>query len=106
MYCVIGDLLYTSRSLTTAEFQWDEDNLRHTAPHKVTPELVGEIADNQPKLIVHSGQGRSGSHKMIGPDNQGEFWTIIVLELPNDAWRPITGWESTRSEIRIYYGLQ
>ena len=63
MYCVIGDLLYTSRSLTTAEFQWDEDNLRHTAPHKVTPELVGEIADNQPKLIVHSGQGRSGSHK-------------------------------------------
>jgi hypothetical protein len=33
---------------------------------------------------------------------KGRFWTVILLELGSDLWRPITGWPSTGSEIRLY----
>jgi hypothetical protein len=85
-------------------FDWDQHNIDHLAQHGIDPNLVAQIYDNDPKLVAHSGGGRSGSHKMIGPDKDGTFWTIIVLELRDDRWRPITGWESTRTEVRIYYG--
>jgi hypothetical protein len=50
-------------------------------------------------------RGKSGSHKMIGQDEQGRFWTIII-DRPNapspGRWRPITGWLSTESELSAY----
>jgi hypothetical protein len=38
-----------------------------------------------------------------GDAPKGEFWTVILLELGNDLWRPITGWPSTGSEIRLFW---
>ena len=86
-------------------FDWDQYNIEHLAEHGLDPLLVAQVYDSEPKLVAHSADGRSGSHKIIGPDRQGTFWTIIVLELPDDRWRPITGWESTKTEIRIYFGV-
>jgi hypothetical protein len=39
---------------------------------------------------------------MIAPDNEGRFWTVILLQSGPDKFRPITGWPSTASEIRLY----
>jgi len=37
-----------------------------------------------------------------GDAPEGEFWTVILLQLGNNLWRPITGWPSTASETRLY----
>jgi hypothetical protein len=84
------------------EFQWDEWNLGHAARHGVTPELVLAVANGEPVVFENEGDGRSGSHVMIGSDEAGRFWTVIVLELTSEIWRPITGWPSTPSEIRLH----
>jgi hypothetical protein len=41
---------------------------------------------------------------MIGPDEDGRFWTIVLLYRDADLWRPITGWPSTNTEKRLYDG--
>jgi len=85
------------------EFEWDERNERHAAAHGVTPSLVIEVADTQPRFFPNSpGAGRSGSHLMIGPDARGRFWTVVLLDVSYERWRPITGWPSTNTEIRLY----
>jgi hypothetical protein len=69
----------------------------------VSPQLVREVADGQPQLFANRPSvNRSGSNLMVGADANGRFWTIVVLELGDDVWRPITGWPSTNSEIRLY----
>ena len=88
------------------DFQWDEDNLRHVlveSPRGVTPRLLSEIADGAPKLFQNSPlAGRTGSHLMVGPDAKERFWTIVLLYMHDDIWRPLTGWPSTQLQIRLY----
>ena len=78
------------------------------SPHGLTPRIVQLVAGSGPVLVPNKpGVGRSGSHVMIGVAAEGEapegaFWTVILLELSNNRWRPITGWPSTGSEIRLY----
>jgi uncharacterized DUF497 family protein len=90
------------------QFEWDEWNLRHILidrPHGVTPALVLQVSNESFRLFANSmNEQRSGSHLMIGPDADGRFWTIVLLELTNERYRPITGWPSTSSEIRRYEG--
>ena len=86
------------------EFQWNEVNLGHCALHGVTPLVVNAVASNEPKLFPDTAEGHSGSDFMIGPDDAGRFWTIVLLALSDDVWRPITGWPSTNTEIRRYNG--
>jgi len=87
-------------------FDWDADNLRHVlieSSHGVTPDLVEEIADGAPRFVVNlTAVGRIGSHKMIGPNARGRFWTIVLIQINEERWRPIMGWPSTGSEMRIY----
>jgi hypothetical protein len=39
-----------------------------------------------------------------GDPPQGDLWSVILLELGDDMWRPITGWPSTGSEMRLFTG--
>ena len=84
------------------EFQWDERNLEHAAHHEVDPPLVRDIADGSPRLFENAAEGRSGDYLMIGPDANGRLWTIVMLKLGENWFRPITGWPSTGREIRAY----
>lgn len=93
------------------EFEWDERNLRHIldeSPHGLTPRIVHLIASFGPRLFPNKpGEGRSGSHMMIGiaadgDPPEGRLWTVILLEKGGDLWRPITGWPSTGSEMRMF----
>ena len=97
------------------EFEWDEHNLRHIlddSPHGLTPRIVYLIASSGPQLFPNKpGAGRSGSHMMIGTAAEGDspegnFWTVILLKKGDDLWRPITGWPSTGSEIRLFMGRE
>ena len=82
------------------EFRWNEFNLDHCLRHGVTPEVVTAVASNDPKLFPDTDPAHAGSDFMIGPDDGGRFWTVVLLSLGDDGWRPITGWPSTNTEIR------
>ena len=88
------------------QLAWDKHNetyIREKAPRGLTADVIEQVSRNDPKLMPDYRPGRSASHHMIGPDDQGRFWTVAVLETEVDwLWRPITGWPSTNSEIRRY----
>ena len=85
-----------------ADFQWDQHNIDHAERHGITPRLLSRVASGEPLLFAEKRTGRSGSHLLIGPDEAGRFWTVVLARLGANRWRPITGWPSTNSEIRLY----
>lgn len=92
--------------LELVDFEWDSGNLRHIlsdSPHGLTPALCHQIRDGMPRIFeARKGPGRSASHMIIGPDDDQRFWTIIVVYKEHGMWRPITGWPSTGSELKLY----
>jgi len=89
------------------EFELDAGNLKHFRedhPERgITRELLNEVVglrsrlqDNEPNA------SRSATHKVVGPDANGRFWTFPAVLVVGNKWRPITGWPSTRVEIELY----
>ena len=101
-------LSYTKRVMNDEilGLEWDDDNLRHIlveSPHGLTRLLVETVKDTAPLLFINEPrEGRSGTHVMIGPDADGRFWTVILLDRGLGIWRAITGWPSTKSEMSLY----
>ena len=94
-----------TKSMEEIEFEWDSANLFHVlveAPKGITPALLEVIKGNEPKFFEESRPGRSGTHRMIAPDDDGRFWTVILLRKTDYLWRPITGWPSTNRQIQAY----
>jgi hypothetical protein len=67
----------------------------------VTPGIVAEVASLEPEFFLDE-EGQTGSHMMIGPDGTGRLYTVILLDLGEDRWLPITGWRSDPPEIEMY----
>jgi hypothetical protein len=88
-------------------FDFDGANREHLARHEIEDNLIWEVFLGEPRFFVNPPrEGRSGSHLMIGPSATGRWWTIVIVNV-DDAratWRPITGWPSTRREIRLWQG--
>ena len=86
-------------------FELDEVNLKHFVedhPERlISPEKLYEIAAHDPKVLDNvPKEGRTGSHLLIAPDDAGRYWRLAAIHVYKDVWRPITGWPSTRAEIR------
>lgn len=126
-------LLFEADSIRVWELEFDDRNLQHfedawdggdpTCSHLAEPRLggtclrcaarhrgidevvVGEVLAREPAFIPNK-PGRSGSHRMVGPDSRGKIWTIIIVEVDEDLhrWRPITGWPATPREERSWRG--
>ena len=89
-------------ALVVEEFEWDERNERHLAERgRLDPLSVEDVRGQAPKFYPNK-EGMSGSHMMIGPDSNGEHWTVIILDKGLGRWRPITGWKSDKREIELY----
>lgn len=83
------------------EFEWDVENEAHSFRHGLTPATVGQVAGGQPEFFINE-KGQTGTHIMLGPAEDGTLWTIILLDVGDDRWRPITGWPSAPAEIEKY----
>lgn len=92
-------------------WQWDEGNLSHLATEgRPSRPTVLQVAQERPRFRENtSGQQRSATHQMIGPDGGGAFWTVCIVQVPTsaevDIWRAITGWRSDEEEV-VWYGRQ
>ena len=85
----------------------DARNLKHFLvdhPERGIDEpLLRAVSGNRPRVQQNDpNDTRSATHKVVGPDLDGRFWTFPAVRLSDDRWRPITGWPSTRAEIGKY----
>jgi hypothetical protein len=96
------------RELFIAEWQWDDNNLRHLAERH--PELarrprriVRQVWQTEPRYRQNKA-GRAATHQMIGPDYGGSMWTFCLMEVFTDPglWRVVTGWAAEQPEIQWY----
>jgi hypothetical protein len=90
--------------ITVLGFEFDGANLEHLAIKEIDDALIAEILVGRPRVFQRERRGRSGSHRMIGPDAAGRLWTVVISEVDKDLglWRPITGWPSTGKEARAW----
>jgi len=84
------------------EFEWDEGNTPHATRHGLTPYITAEVGLLAPQFFINE-EGLTGTHIMIGPHEDGRFWTIVLIDLGDDRWRPIAGWRSDSEEMRMYW---
>jgi len=84
------------------ELEFDEHNISHLAQHGVSREAVEEVQRNAPRYFRNL-PDRSGSHVMIGPDENSKF-LLVVLRPPATTrrWRPVTAWPLGRRGPRLY----
>ena len=84
-------------------FEWDEEeNEAELWIHRIRSWEVEQVFLSRP-VWVRNRKGRSGDFKMVGRTNGGRRLTITVqVKAMKRQLRPITGWESTRSELSKY----
>jgi hypothetical protein len=89
-------------NIDAEELEFDENNVSHLARHGVSREAVEQVHRNTPRYFRNLPE-HSGSHVMIGPDENGRFY-FVVLRPTSTArrWRPITGWPLGRRGPRLY----
>jgi hypothetical protein len=89
--------------LEVGELEWDDENEEHLS-RRVPPERVDEVSWG-PYRLLRNKRRRRGTIKMVGPDEGGAFWTVVLEKTDRPGrWRPVTGWPSTKGELTLYHG--
>jgi uncharacterized DUF497 family protein len=82
--------------------EWNDGNERELVRHGISLADVLQIFANHP-VWTRNKNNRAGQYKMVGQTNGGRRLTIVILMAgDSDRARPITGWDSTRGELRRY----
>jgi len=82
-------------------FDWDEENIAHIARHGVTVREVEEVFLGNPVIelaYIVDGEER---FRAQGITNWGRYLTVAYADR-NEKVRPITAWDMTRKDRRIY----
>ena len=87
----------------TARFiEWDEHNEEKLAHHGISTVEVEQLWSNRP-VVLPNKRGRSGDYKLVGRTDGGRSLTVIIKHYPSrQAIRPITGWDSPKSDVTRY----
>jgi hypothetical protein len=84
-----------------AELEFDDYNEEELARHRISPIEVMQLLDNR-YTVRRNRKERSGTRQLIGETDGGRILTVILAETHVEGrWRPITGWDSSKSERRL-----
>ena len=83
---------------------FDDANIEHMSAHELTPDIVLEVLWDAP-VFVENAPGRTAAVLMTGRALSSTLWTIALVLVDDNAWiwRPITGWNSTKSERQTWF---
>ncbi len=85
------------------EFQWDDENLVHSAAHGFGPSSARQVKDDLPRAFPNNPKRRAPFY-MVGKANNGALWTIAIEPtFYPKLWRPITGYPTTARQQEQYY---
>lgn len=65
-----------------AAFEWDQGNESELARHRIFPEEVEQVFDNDPAWASNK-RNRPGNRLMVGRTNSGRVLTIVVRMVPS-----------------------
>lgn len=83
-------------------FDWDADNLRHIARHRVTPEEVEQALWNDPvDAGIQYDEGDGIRLFQVGGTATGRILGIITT-LRDERIRPITAWDADKRDKLVY----
>lgn len=83
------------------EFQWDGDNIAHTARHRVYPDEVEDVAFDDDPWIK---KGRSGTRYMLGHTVGGRYIFAVYVLKGKGIARVITAMDMDDKTKRLYKG--
>ena len=84
------------------DLAFDDENEEKLGRRGISPEDLLD-ALSQPHVLIRNKRRSRGLYKMIGKDSAGRILTIILEPTTTKStWRPVTGWRSSRGEVRQF----
>jgi uncharacterized DUF497 family protein len=78
--------------------EFDDENTRHVARHRVTPEEIEQITGND-YVTARNRHDPENRIRMIGHTNGGRVLTVVLEATRDDGvWRPVSAWDSKPEE--------
>ena len=82
---------------------WYESTMRHITRHGGSMRRCREVKEGAPKFFDQERSiERRGTHQVIGPENGGRLWTVIIEYRGDGEAAPLSMWSSRPSQIRKY----
>ena len=83
---------------------WDDANSTHAARHGISVREIMQMVESGQWVMVGDTRGRQDRRRVIGWTAARRPITLIVEWLGSSgAYRPVTCWPASRSEIDLYW---
>jgi uncharacterized DUF497 family protein len=83
------------------EFDWDDENIRHIAAHKVSPEEFEQVMSNDPLELDCSAVDGEYRYRAVGPTDTGRL-LLVVYTVRGERLRAVTAFRASIANRRMY----
>jgi len=83
------------------EFDWDTENTRHLAAHKVAPAEAEQVLNSEPLDLVFEMIGNEERYRSVGVTNRGRLLTV-AWTIRDGRIRVITAFRATVADRNAY----
>ena len=83
--------------------EWDEYRIDHIALHGVEPDEVWEVCTDRFHLAQRQGPNR---YRMYGQSEEGRYLLVVLEQVRNRVYRPITARDMTDRERQNFRRLR
>ena len=83
------------------EFDWDDENRKHLAAHKVAPAEFEELLNNDPVDLNYELLDNEERYRSVGLTNGGRFLSV-VWTIRNGKVRAITAFPASVSDRKAF----
>jgi len=83
------------------EFDWDDENRKHLAAHKVTPAEFEQAMNNDPLDLGYDLIAGEERYRSVGITNGGRL-LLVVWTVRNGRVRAVTAFRASASNRRIF----
>lgn len=81
-----------------ANFDWDDANIHHLAPHRVEMDEAEAVLDNSPVVLRTS----DGKYLAYGQTDEGRYLLVVFVRKPENMIRVVTARDLTDDEKRRF----
>ena len=90
--------------ITIYFLEFDDENINHISGHGITPEEIEQLTGND-YITARNPRAPQDRIFMIGRTDGGRVLTLVLEATRDDVvWRPVTGWDSTPRERKLWGG--
>jgi uncharacterized DUF497 family protein len=85
--------------MEVVEFEWDENNIKHIARHRISPDEIENVAfDDEPWIK----RGRAGTRYMLGYTVAGRYLFVVYVLKSKGIARVITAIDMDEKTRKLY----